>query len=128
MQVAQQAYCSCHATYGYKQVESYEGDKGMFWGLGAKGFKKQVDDLGMTLISSHCNIEKDFEHSIIGIKKLPQNSKSGVYTAYLYYLVLLNKIKKAKVKDLMSKRIRVSNFHKLLLLLKAKSDISLKRI
>lgn len=63
------------ASFGYKQVESYEGDKGMFWGLGAKGFKKQVDDLGMKLISSHCNIEKDFEQKAaeaasIGMKYL----------------------------------------------------------
>ena len=27
------------ASFGYKQIESYEGAKGMFWGMGNTGFK-----------------------------------------------------------------------------------------
>jgi sugar phosphate isomerase/epimerase len=49
------------AAFGYKQVESYEGGQGMFWGLGHKGFKSYMDELGMTIVSSHCDINKDFE-------------------------------------------------------------------
>lgn len=50
------------ASFGYKQIESYEHDKlGMFWSLGNTGFKKLMDDLGMRLVSSHCDINKDFE-------------------------------------------------------------------
>lgn len=49
------------AAMGYKQIESYEGDKGMFWGMGNTGFKKYLNDLGLTIVSSHCNINKDFE-------------------------------------------------------------------
>lgn len=49
------------ASFGYNQIESYEGDKGMFWGMGHKGFKSYMDELGMTLVSSHCDITKDFE-------------------------------------------------------------------
>jgi sugar phosphate isomerase/epimerase len=49
------------AAYGYKQVESFEGKQGMFWGMTNKEFKKYLGDLGMTIVSSHCNINADFE-------------------------------------------------------------------
>ncbi|MFI5186004.1 MAG: sugar phosphate isomerase/epimerase family protein [Chitinophagales bacterium] len=60
---------------GYKQIESFEGSKGMFWGMSNTDFKKYVDDLGITIISSHCNIQKDFEKkaddaAAIGMKYL----------------------------------------------------------
>lgn len=63
------------ASFGYKQVESYEGAQGMFWGMGHTGFKKYMDDLGMTIVSSHCDIHKDFsrkaaEASAIGMQYL----------------------------------------------------------
>lgn len=63
------------ASFGYKQIESYEGPQGMFWGLGHTGFKKLMDDLGMTVVSSHCDINKDFdrkaaEAAAIGMKYL----------------------------------------------------------
>jgi sugar phosphate isomerase/epimerase len=49
------------ATAGYKQIESFEGDKGIFWGMTNTDFKKYMDELGMTLVSSHCDTKKDFE-------------------------------------------------------------------
>ncbi len=49
------------STYGYKQIESFEGAKGMFWGMQPKEFKTMLDDLGLTIISSHCDTKKDFE-------------------------------------------------------------------
>jgi sugar phosphate isomerase/epimerase len=50
------------ASYGYKQIESYEHDKlGMFWGMTNTEFKKYMDELGMRLVASHCDIEKNFE-------------------------------------------------------------------
>ena len=63
------------AAMGYKQVESFEGGKGMFWGMKNTEFKKYMDDLGMQIISSHCNIEKNFERKAneaakIGMKYL----------------------------------------------------------
>lgn len=63
------------ASYGYNQIESFEGKEGMFWGLGHKGFKRYMDDLGMNIISSHCDISKNFEQkaaeaSEIGMKYL----------------------------------------------------------
>lgn len=63
------------ASFGYKQLESYEGPQGMFWGMGNTGFKRFVDDLGMQLVASHCDINKDFERkaaeaAAIGMKYL----------------------------------------------------------
>ncbi len=63
------------ASYGYKQVESFEGKSGMFWGMGNKDFKKYMDDLGISIISSHCNNTVDFERKAaeaaeIGMKYL----------------------------------------------------------
>jgi sugar phosphate isomerase/epimerase len=49
------------ASFGYKQIEGYEGPKGMFWGMSNTDFKKYMDDLGMNFISSHCETAKDFE-------------------------------------------------------------------
>jgi len=49
------------SSYGYKQIESFEGAKGMFWGMTNKEFKAEMDKLGMKIISSHCDINKDFE-------------------------------------------------------------------
>jgi len=49
------------AAMGYKQIESFEGKTGMFWGMTNTDFKKYMDDLGMKIVASHCNIEKDFE-------------------------------------------------------------------
>ena len=49
------------ASFGYKQIESFEGSKGIFWGMSNTEFKKLMDDLGMRIVSSHCNINQDFE-------------------------------------------------------------------
>src|SRR5688572_20807369 len=49
------------AGYGYKQVESFEGPKGIFWGMTNKEFKEYLDSLDMKIVSSHCDITKDLE-------------------------------------------------------------------
>lgn len=63
------------SEYGYKQIESFEGKSGMFWGMSNKEFKKYMDDLDMKIISSHCNNTADFERKAaeaaeIGMKYL----------------------------------------------------------
>ncbi|MES1221469.1 MAG: TIM barrel protein [Bacteroidota bacterium] len=52
------------AEFGYKQLEGYEGAKGMFWGMSNIEFKKYMDDLGMNFVSSHCETNKDFEKKV----------------------------------------------------------------
>jgi sugar phosphate isomerase/epimerase len=49
------------ADYGYTQIESYEGPMGMWWDMGNTGFKNLMDELGMTVISTHANVFEDFE-------------------------------------------------------------------
>jgi sugar phosphate isomerase/epimerase len=49
------------AAVGYKQIESFEGKQGIFWGMTNKEFKKYMDELGLSIISAHCDINKDFE-------------------------------------------------------------------
>src|SRR5678810_509265 len=63
------------ASYGYTQIESFEGKSGMFWGMTNTEFKTYMDQLGMKIISSHCDINKDFERKAaeaaeIGMKYL----------------------------------------------------------
>jgi sugar phosphate isomerase/epimerase len=63
------------SSYGYKQIESFEGEKGMFWGMSNTEFKSYMDELGMKIVSSHCDINNDFEKkaadaAAIGIKYL----------------------------------------------------------
>ncbi|MBL7723515.1 MAG: sugar phosphate isomerase/epimerase [Chitinophagaceae bacterium] len=63
------------ASFGYTQIESYEGQQGMFWGMSNTEFKKYLNDLGMSIVSSHCDMNKDFEKkaaeaAAIGMKYL----------------------------------------------------------
>ncbi len=63
------------ASYGYTQLEGFEGPMGIYWGMTNKEFKKYISDLGMTMISTHCDINQDFERKAaeaaeIGMKYL----------------------------------------------------------
>ena len=74
------------ASYGYKQIEGYEGAKGMFWGMTPADFKKYMDDLGLDFMASHCDIDKNFEQKAadaasIGMKYLICPSRGGRKTA-----------------------------------------------
>lgn len=61
--------------------------------------------------------EKEFSIALDGIKRLPPQAKLGVYLAYLYYKTLLRKIKNSSVETLKTKRIRVNDFYKIILLI-----------
>lgn len=52
------------AEFGYKQIESYEGQQGIFWGMGNTGFKQFLDDLGIEMISTHANVFQDYERKV----------------------------------------------------------------
>lgn len=64
-------------------------------------------------------IEEEFKEAFIGIRKLPKNSRLGVYVSYIYYTKLLKKIKRKTTQELLTCRIRVSNEVKLFLLFKS---------
>jgi len=80
-------------------------------------------DVDMTKFSSctkrkiENEIEQDFKEALIGIKKLPVSSKSGVYLAYVYYNSLFKKIKSLPAQRILTERIRISNGEKFGLIL-----------
>ncbi|WP_017498459.1 phytoene/squalene synthase family protein [Flavobacterium sp. WG21] len=57
-------------------------------------------------------IEEDFRIAFQGIVKLPIDAKFGVYTAYIYYRKLLQKLKNTPYYEIGNSRIRVSNYTK----------------
>ena len=81
-----------------------------FPGVDIKNFsqddKKRIED----------DIQKEFDHALIGIQKLPRGAKLGVYTAYRYYISLFYKIKGLNASSILSQRIRINNGKKVYLL------------
>lgn len=58
-------------------------------------------------------IEQDFEEALIGIKKLPMESRKGVYLAYIYYKKLFDRIKETPHDKIMNTRIRIPDLNKI---------------
>lgn len=63
------------ADFGYKQIEGFEGPKGIYWGMTNTEFKSYLDQLGLQMVSSHCNWRQDLERkadeaAAIGMKYL----------------------------------------------------------
>jgi sugar phosphate isomerase/epimerase len=58
------------ASFGYKQVEGFEGKLGIWWGMSHKDFKKYLDEVGLTMISSHCNTKENFEKKAAEAKEV----------------------------------------------------------
>lgn len=57
-------------------------------------------------------IEQEFAEALVGINKLPNSSKFGVYLAYKYYLSLFRKIKSKSSNEILTQRVRVPNSQK----------------
>lgn len=72
-------------------------------------------------------VEHEFRVALEGIRKLPAGVRLGVYSAYLYYIKLFDKIRNTHINKLMDKRVRVSNSHKLMLLLKSIIEVKVLR-
>jgi len=65
------------------------------------------------------DIQKDFDHALEGIKKLPDGCRIGVYIAYRYYIKLFRRIKESIPQRLMNERVRINNASKLSILLRS---------
>lgn len=63
------------------------------------------------------DIKNDFNEGLKGIKMLPASSRFGVTVAYTYYVSLFKKIKKLPANKIRQERIRISDFHKFVLLI-----------
>lgn len=64
-------------------------------------------------------VQKDFEHAMEGIIRLPWKARFGVYVAYKYYYSLFNKIRKMQPQSILNERVRIPDHGKLLILAKA---------
>ncbi|WP_188441271.1 phytoene/squalene synthase family protein [Planktosalinus lacus] len=80
----------------------------------------KLDEVSKQKIIS--DIEHNFAMGFQGINQLPVEAKFGVYTAYIYYKKLLNKLKLTPSAKIKNARIRVNNYQKMSLL--AKSYVS----
>jgi len=70
-------------------------------------------------LSIEKEIKEEFNEALAGIKNLPKSARFGVYLSYTYYTCLLKKIQTKSPEDLMLHRIRVSNWKKRFLTVKA---------
>lgn len=64
-------------------------------------------------------IEADFKHAYSGILNLPWKARFGVYVAYKYYYSLFNKIRKTEPSEILETRIRIPNYRKAMILVRA---------
>jgi phytoene/squalene synthetase len=73
------------------------------------GIKKSIED----------EIMRDFAHAYIGITELPLKARFGVYVAYKYYLSLFKKIKRTQAAKILDQRIRIPNYSKAFIVVRA---------
>jgi phytoene/squalene synthetase len=71
--------------------------------------KKNIED----------EIMRDFAHAYIGITELPLKARFGVYVAYKYYLSLFKKIKRTQAAKILDQRIRIPNYSKAFIVVRA---------
>ncbi|MCX8020075.1 MAG: phytoene/squalene synthase family protein [Chitinophagaceae bacterium] len=65
------------------------------------------------------DIYEDFKKAYHGILKLPWKARFGVYVAYKYYLSLFRKIQRMKSSVILNKRVRIPNYHKAMIVVRA---------
>jgi len=64
-------------------------------------------------------LEQEFKDAQTGVNMLPRTCRKGVQIAYTYFYALFKKIQRKSVEEVLQKRIRIDNFHKLRLLVQA---------
>lgn len=74
------------------------------------------------------DIEIDFRNAYTGILQLPIKARFGVYVAFKYYYSLFRKIKSTRPQLILQKRIRIANYHKAFIILRAGVKNSLRLI
>ena len=74
------------------------------------------------------DIEADFRKAYNGILELPIKARFGVYVAFKYYYSLFKKIKSTAPAHILQKRIRIANYHKAYIVLRASVKNQLRLI
>jgi phytoene/squalene synthetase len=80
--------------------------------------KKRIED----------DIQRDFDDSYAGILQLPVKARFGVYVAYKYYQSLFKKIRKVQPARILDQRIRIPNYGKAMIIIRAGVKNRLKLI
>ncbi len=75
---------------------------------------EQFDDAAKRAVEA--DIEADFEAARVGIEQLPASARMGVHLAYIYYLKLFQKLRRAPATQVLAERVRLPDNRKLLLL------------
>jgi phytoene/squalene synthetase len=65
------------------------------------------------------DILEDFRAAYVGIQQLPLKARFGVYVAYKYYLSLFKKIRSLEPKRVLESRIRIPNYRKAMIVVRA---------
>jgi len=112
----------------YQKINFLRDIKADFEGMGREYFPcfklEHFDEKHKKEIEQE--IELDFKTGLSGIRKLPPSSAFGVYLSYVFYYSLFLKIRKTPATVLITKRIRISDFVKFLLMIKANIKYKLK--
>lgn len=74
------------------------------------------------------DIELDFKKAYQGILQLPLKARFGVYVAYKYYYSLFKKIKSTHPQQILQRRIRIANYQKAYIVLRASVKNGLRLI
>ncbi|MEO6314403.1 MAG: phytoene/squalene synthase family protein [Chitinophagaceae bacterium] len=65
------------------------------------------------------DIQADFNDAYKGVLRLPVKARFGVYVAFKYYLSLFRKIRKVQPASILHQRIRIPNYSKALIIIRA---------
>jgi 15-cis-phytoene synthase len=74
------------------------------------------------------DIQLDFKAAYQGILQLPLKARFGVYVAYKYYLSLFKKIKRMQPASVLERRIRIPNYRKMFIIVRAGVENQLRII
>jgi phytoene/squalene synthetase len=95
------------------KADSQQLNRIYFPGVDFSNFTQQMKD------EIELDIDKDFKMAFKGILMLPLKARFGVYVAYKYYLSLFKKIQQSKPKMLLENRIRIPNYSKFFIVMRA---------
>ncbi len=81
------------ASSGYNQIESFQGEKGIYWGMSSKECSDYIKSLGMELYGSHCKPEYAMDPKLRDEFKKLADDAASVGMKYLInpYLGFLKK-------------------------------------
>ena len=131
----------CLKIFVFGDEEKYQELKPYAMKLGAafqkinflRDLKNDFEDLGRTYFPNidmsnlsvqakkliEEEIAEDFKQGLIGIQKLPKESRLGVYLAYKFYIRLFKKISRLDFEEILEQRVRIPNEQKASILVKS---------